>query len=180
MVPRWGVLYNTMEVLDNRYSGTIFVRMNATGHMFNQHYMDAMFPLELVDQPDQALLDRFLDKVVDVDEKTARKREMVANRNMGIMRQESGIEFGDGQAVPVRPLVNGGNGRPQHQTDEAGIGFVNAGEGAVFGLGREARGKTVRELSRLWMYLGGASPGGEERSIGDMTRRYNQEMIPRI
>lgn len=179
MVPRWGVLHNTTEVLDNRYSGTIFVRMDATGHMFNQHYMDAMFPLELVDDPHQALLDIFLDKVVDVDEKTARKREIIANRNMGIMRQESGIEFGDGQVLPVRPVVNGGNERPQHHNDEARIGFMNAGEGAVLGLGREARGRTVRELSRLWMYIGGASPGGEERLAGDITRRYNEGMIPR-
>lgn len=180
MVPRWGVLYNTIEVLDNRYSGTIFVRTDATGHMFNQHYMDVMFPLELADEPDQALLDIFLDKVVDVDEKTARKREIVANRNMGIMRQESGIEFGDGQALPVRPLVNGGSDKPQHRTDEAVIGFINAGEAAVLGLGWEARGKTVRELSRLWMYLGGASPPGEERTIEDITRRYKEEIIPRI
>lgn len=193
MVPRWGVLYNTTEVLDNRYSGTIFVRTDATGHMFNQHYMDIMFPLELLTEPadksnDQILplLDNtFLDKVVDVDEKTARKREIAASRKMGLMRQESGIEFGDGQAVPVRrPPVSGdndssGRGRGSHRgaagdrrgAGEAGEdhgidgidgmddeGFVNAGEAAVLGLGREARGKTVRELSRLWMYIGGGSP----------------------
>lgn len=141
--------------------------------------MDIMFPLDATQQTakkpnDQGtpLLDNiFLDKVVDVDEKTARKREMAATRKMGLMRQESGIEFGDGQAVPVRrPPVNtnsssngNGNGKiPQHHResseDDRIDGFVNAGEAAVLGLGREARGKTVRELSRLWMYIGGASP----------------------
>lgn len=171
MVPRWGVLYNTTEVLDNRYSGTIFVRTDATGHMFNQHYMDVMFPLELTltdnDKPDQALLDIFLDKIVDVDEKTARKRELTATRKMGLMRQESGIEFGDGQAVPVRPLMNGRSTDgviPRRRTADEGTGFVNAGEALVLGLGREARGKTVRELSRLWMYLGGESP--REEGVG--------------
>ncbi len=164
MVPRWGVLHNTTEVLDNRYAGTIFVRMDTTGHMFNQHYMDTMFPRPIDSVPDQEdpdpiqiILDNFLDKVVDVDEKTARKREAIAIRNMGLMRQESGIEFGDGQAVPVGLLVN--NTQQNSNDDEMGIGFVDAGENAVLGLGREARGKTVRELSRLWTYLGGASPG---------------------
>ena len=71
----------------------------------------------------------------------------------------------------MRPLVNGGTHDTtpplQHwaDPDEADgvgigvrIGFMNAGEAAVLGLGRDARGKTVRELSRLWMYLGGGSP----------------------
>lgn len=170
MVPRWGVLRNTTEVLNNRYSGTIFVRMDASGHMFNQHYMDVMFPAalglasvpnhtrpEAVPDPIQALLDEFLDKVVDVDEKLARKRENIAIQNMGLMRRESGIEFGDGQALPVGIIVNGDGGVP-HDGADAGIGFINAGDHAILGLGREAQGKTVRELSRLWMYLGGRSP----------------------
>lgn len=41
-------------------------------------------------------------------------------------------------------------------------GFVREGdEGPLVGLGRGARGKTVRELSRLWTYLGGGSPMGD-------------------
>lgn len=195
MVPRWGVLYNTCEVLDNRYAGTVFVRMDATGHMFNQHYMNAMFPLpHSTDEnnnyhdeeglPDP--LNTFLDQIVDVDEKTARKRDNIAIRNMLLMKRQSslgaGIEFGDGHTLPVlgagvgvEALLNDDHG------DEVvignGNGFVNGGnDGAVLGRAQtngsdsdsggerdrdrvvEARGKTVRDLSRLWMYLDGGSP----------------------
>ena len=179
MVPRWGVLHNITEVLNNRYCGTVFVRMDATGHMFNQHYMDVMFPLakasvpnhaglDPVEDPVRVLLDNFLDKVVDVDEKTARKRENVAIQNIGIMRRESGIEFGDGQRLPVGLLVNDDDDdddddkRARSDGDRVAIGVINAGERAVLSRCREARGKTVRELSHLWKYLGGQSPRREE------------------
>lgn len=173
MVPRWGVLHNITEVLNNRYSGTVFVRMDATGHMFNQHYMDVMFPLAKAPIPNRAgldtaedsvrvLLDNFLDKVVDVDEKTARKRENIAIQNMGIMRRESGIEFGDGQTLPVGQIVNDDNDeRARSDGDRVAIGVINAGDRAVLSRCREARGKTVRELSHLWKYLGGQSPREE-------------------
>lgn len=89
---------------------------------------------------------------------------------MGLMRAESGIEFGDGETVPVGALVNGtsaggggggGGGSGGINVDDDGpyINFVRNGGHAVVGMGVEARGKTVRELSRLWMYLGGGSPG---------------------
>ena len=39
MVPRWGVLYSVEKILDRRYSGRVFVREGATGHLFNQHYL---------------------------------------------------------------------------------------------------------------------------------------------
>ena len=173
MIPRWGVLYNTMTVLDNSYSGTVFVRMGASGHLFNQHYMDPMFPLQptptapshqqqqqhTIPNGHPDILHPFLDKEVDVDEKTAVKRERTALRNMGLMRAESGIDFGDGETVPVGVLANSGADGGLH------IGFVRPGDDAVVGLGREARGKTVRELSRLWMYLGGASPGNEVNGV---------------
>ena len=45
MVSRWGALDNAQNGSRNRYSGTVFVRRGATGHMFNQHYLAIMFPL---------------------------------------------------------------------------------------------------------------------------------------
>lgn len=45
MVPRWGVLHCIQDILNNRYTGSVFVRMGASGHVFVQHYMDLMFAL---------------------------------------------------------------------------------------------------------------------------------------
>ncbi len=45
MVSRWGALDNAQVAPPDRYSGTVFVRRGATGHMFNQHYLAIMFPL---------------------------------------------------------------------------------------------------------------------------------------
>ena len=146
LVPRWGVLYNVTQLLDNRYCGKVFVRMGATGHMFNQHYMDPMFPL------DHSHTSLFLDQVVDVDEKLAVRRENSALQHMGLMRRESSfkpddfnVQFGDGQTIPVGVIVNG-----DHADGEDGINFVDPS--------RHARGKTVRQLSRFWRYVDGGSP----------------------
>ncbi|KAK5676538.1 hypothetical protein LTS10_010839 [Elasticomyces elasticus] len=59
-VARFGVLYfrglgsriipgfarTAMSTLRNRFVGTLFVK-DASGHMFNQHYLDTMFPMKL-------------------------------------------------------------------------------------------------------------------------------------
>lgn len=132
--------------------------------------MDPMFPLCLVAQSSSEPKDSkainiatepnlFLDEVVEVDETTAARRENTAIRNMGLMRQESGVEFGDGGTVPVGIISN----RGAVGDGEPGFGFVEVDGSVVFGLGREARGKTVRELSHLWTYIGGASPPSDHR-----------------
>ena len=148
LVPRWGVLYNVTQLLDNRYCGKVFVRMAATGHMFNQHYMDPMFP------QDHSQASLFLDQVVDVDEKLAVNRENSALQHMGLMRRESSfkkndlnVDLGDGQTIPVGVLVNGHNA----DGDEI-INFVDPS--------KHARGKTVRQLSRFWRYVDGGTPLG--------------------
>lgn len=45
LVPRWGVLKEAQRIPQNRYAGKVFVRIAATGHMLNQHYLSQMFPL---------------------------------------------------------------------------------------------------------------------------------------
>ena len=42
-VPRWGVLHNAKRTSDTNYSGRVFVRLGASGHMIDQHYIQAMF-----------------------------------------------------------------------------------------------------------------------------------------
>jgi len=151
MVPRWGVLYNVMQILDNRFSGRIFVRMGASGHMFNQHYLDAMFPL------DHALAGVFLDQVVNVDEKLALRRESKAVQQISAMRRESMkqlptgevLDWGDKDRIPVDIIVNG---EAPSGGDNVLINFVDSQ------IGSDARGKTVRQLSRLWKYVDGGNP----------------------
>lgn len=137
--------------------------------MFNQHYLDPMFPL------DKARANEFLDRVVEVDETTASRRESVSAQQTGIMRQESSLEnfeFGDGRVVPVGGAASR-NGKSRR--DGAGIGSgINFVEPSGLGVA-QARGKTVRELSRLWRYVGGGSPdsvkiGGLDRVVNAMTR----------
>jgi hypothetical protein len=93
MVSRWGVLHNIEQVHPNRYSGKVFIRLGATGHFFNQHYLDPMFPLN------HSLASRFLDQVVHVDEKLANRRENEAVVQLGAMRRESRLTMDVGSGV---------------------------------------------------------------------------------
>lgn len=150
MITRWGVLYNTREILDNRYCGKVFVRMGVSGHMFNQHYLDPMFPLDKTRASD------FLDEVVEVDEKTASRRESIATQQTGIMGREASLEnfdFGDGQKMPVGVGVSDKR-QTKGAVDGSRINFVEPTSAGV----TQAMGKTVRQLSRLWRYTGGGSP----------------------
>ncbi|MCJ1265575.1 hypothetical protein MMC22_005455 [Lobaria immixta] len=168
MVGQWGVLHNTRKVLDNRYSGSVFVRAGATGHMFIQHYLDVMFPIPSSTPQSPAghdaeegaafkMNNSFLDKVVDVDEKTAARRESTATRKLGIMRRDSGFEDSVNEEEVVINGDNGGLG--QDGESRAGLGGISGqANHAIRAVGQEARGKTTRELSRLWMYLHGGVP----------------------
>ena len=157
MVPRWGVLHSTHNILSNRYAGSVFVRMGASGHMFNQHYMDAMFrylePERQKMDDRHWLVDPFLDKVVTVDEQVVNRRESLAAEQLSVIRRESGLQFGNGETLPDtgNAAVNGSK-----RGSDPVMTFVRTDSGRL--LSEEARGKTVRELSRLWRYQGGRSP----------------------
>lgn len=170
MVGQWGVLHNTRMVLDNRYSGNVFVRAGATGHMLIQHYLDVMFPIpssapqvQYEHGAEEAAAGRvdesFLDKVVDVDETTANRRESTAARKLGIMRRDSGFEEFVHEEEEV--VNNADDGRGLRVNDESRVRFGGlSGQAGSVGwtVGKEARGKTTRQLSRLWMYLDGGDP----------------------
>ena len=167
MVPRWGVLHCTRDILSNCYAGAVFVRMGASGHMLNQHYLDPMFPTpsrsdqrQPTDTEDASPVsaDSFLDQKVSVDSDMLLKRRNTQRKAAGILRSESGgLEFGDGELVHSHC---DSNGRPNGGGALAGgdqtMCFGRTDSGKL--LGEEARGKTVRELSRLWRYQGGKSP----------------------
>ena len=67
MVPRWGVLNNVRHQPQHRYAGSVFIHRHVSGHLFNRHYLDTMFPMDRRAQ-------HFLDQVVDVDIRTAKAR----------------------------------------------------------------------------------------------------------
>lgn len=47
LIPRWGVLYHADRAASKDYSGRVFVRLGASGHLIDQHYIEAMFgPLD--------------------------------------------------------------------------------------------------------------------------------------
>ncbi|KAL6718464.1 hypothetical protein ACLMJK_004555 [Lecanora helva] len=155
-VPRWGVLHFTQDVLNGRYAGSVFVRMGASGHLFNQHYMDPMFPLP--EKESHWLQDSFLDNGVQVDRDLATKKESTVVSNTAFMRKQSGLEFGDGQVLHGVHVPGGSSAGPITNGDPV-MTFDRTDSGRL--LAEEAKGKSVRELSRLWRYQGGRSPHTE-------------------
>ena len=152
MVPRWGVLYNVTEVLNNRYNGKVFVQMGVTGHMFNQHYLNTMFPL------DEAKASEFLDQIVDVDEALANKREKKAMQQMSDMRLDSemgsskSVEPKIGDMLPFELVVN--SEIRSYDPDQLLMKYLEP----IAATNEKAKGRTVRQLSRLWKYVDGGSP----------------------
>ena len=144
--------------------------------MFNQHYLDPMFPLSKFEklaakninglkwEPERKIAshdedsigdkvdDLFLDRIVSPDERLAIEREITAIAELGIVRHKSGLEFGSGQVLkhahgPTESIYANG--------DES-LTFKRTASDRV--VAEEARGKTVKDLSRLWKYVGGNSP----------------------
>lgn len=140
------------------------------GHMFNQHYIDPMFPLSTCQK--QAMKEKrsilskcwervaghpgdhsggksnglFLDQIVKTDGRLSIQREYTVIAEMGVMRRESGLEFGNGQVLRDCEDANG----------DGFMTFLRTASDRV--VVEEARDKTVKDLSRLWKYLGGKSP----------------------
>ncbi|KAL9610406.1 MAG: hypothetical protein Q9167_004889 [Letrouitia subvulpina] len=125
MVPRWGVLYSIKHLLNNRYAGTVFVHLGASGHFFVQHYLDRLFPLSSVDfQSDKGLSPHISNKFL--------KSKVKVGQSFWLQGGET--------TAHVDGALQGMSAFRDPRTAE------------------EAEGKTVKELSRLWRYLGGASP----------------------
>ena len=153
LVPRWGVLYNVCQILDNKYCGKIFVCMGASGHLFNQHYMDAMFSL------DNASTTGFLNQVVDVDDRfgiygeqgLARQAKKAKKSGWEPAEEDNSISQGLGCIMGSRigsVVVDDG-------CISSGAVLVNFAEPKS---ARDTGGKTVRQLSHLCKYIDGGEP----------------------
>ncbi|KAL8724975.1 MAG: hypothetical protein Q9166_007649 [cf. Caloplaca sp. 2 TL-2023] len=181
MVPRWGVLYAVSNLVNNRYAGSVFVRAGASGHMFVDHYLDPMFPLgkhqaskavvkiknrqasgnnrangfinPVNDQVEEAR--SYLDAIVDVDDIIPLKRRTSSPPKSLIpssMQMKGRKNPGTRESHDI-PAING-NGLINCQVMVNGCDITD--EDLV--MEQQARGKMVKDLSRLWLYLGGNSP----------------------
>ena len=152
------------------------------GHMFDQHYLGPMFLLSkrqtkameekngrktrseveagshMENQVADFFGDHFLNRTVTLDNRLAERKDSTVLAEMGIMRRESGLEFGSGQVLEDphwRPNGKDGSG-------DAYLTLKTASDQVV---AEEAKGKTVKELSRLWKYLGGKSPEDHDHEV---------------
>lgn len=144
--------------------------------MFNQHYLKPMFPPSKVqrlamkgkknvkwkfegkiaghdsDRIGDDSDEPFLDRIVTTDEKLALRRDFTELAEINTMRRDSGIEFGDGQVLKDCGDAN----------NDGCLTFLRTASDRI--LVEAAKDKTVRELSRLWKYLGGRSPKDHDRN----------------
>ncbi|KAK3080262.1 hypothetical protein LTS18_002717, partial [Coniosporium uncinatum] len=123
-VARIGVIHHTRKQPKTRYAGRLFIHQHASGSLFNEHYLDSMFPLSVAKDA-QGLpgpMNHFLDQMVCVDEKTAKKRALSMD---AAMHDDVPIRQGD---IERRMSV-------QAETEKSV---------------EEGSERTVRSLSRLW------------------------------
>ncbi|RPA82713.1 hypothetical protein BJ508DRAFT_317984 [Ascobolus immersus RN42] len=176
-VARFGVLQFSSNPPDNRYVGRVFTRKGKGGHLLNQHYLDYMFPIE-----DTRLDKDFLDMEVDVDEDAAvtREGEAVGRGYVGT-GGKAGFDAGGEVTVggdTVGEASGGAGSGVQVQTGRGRVASAPAHgmsasdrEHVREGMRRKAeeqgrqnarvsKGKTVKDLSRLWKYRGGGDPDG--------------------
>jgi hypothetical protein len=171
MVTRWGTLYSVKNVLGNRFCGHVFVYEGASGHMLNQHYLKNMFP---INPPTPSEWDGevpFLDRVVEVDSATVTKRDVTAAGQLRILRQDSlplDASYSQQSISPSMDRISSkadfegvrlGEGGLLREKDLAGaegsritVAMTRSPEGV------QQSGKKVRDLSRLWRYMGGECP----------------------
>ena len=155
-VSKWGVLSfaDSKSHKTNRFSGRLFKR-DGSGHQFNQHYLDGMFPLlgplGPVDEDNS-----FVNTLVKVQEDVAIDRESASAAALaaGTQSLKQGplnnvkVNGGAPKTGPIKPLTNGNSTLSDSQI------LQNAAQKNA----ATTQTKPVRELSRLWQYRNGQSP----------------------
>lgn len=129
LVPTWGVLYHIILGTGTTYSGRVFVHESASGHLFDEHYLGPMLPLLDMSEIEKGDKKCFLNHVARLSDSKG--------KSTGIWRAET---FHD--EAKARVL----NGKPN--------GELSDDESIALPINR-VQGMTVKELSRLWRYIGG-------------------------
>jgi hypothetical protein len=188
MVTRWGALYSAKSILQNRFCGHIFINEGASGHMLNQHYLSDMFPIHHkkagaghaphTSSDSQHQGRPFLDRIVNLDTATVTQRNVNAVHQLAVMRHESAPQDPDDHSHAAHTShvhdVHEIQSKKEHEEFVLKLGEgtrlltkdLSGAEGSRISVvkiheERErdlVKGKTVRQLSRLWRYLDGADP----------------------
>lgn len=154
MVARWGPLCSVDHVSSSRYSGSVFVRKGGSGHLFIEHYLSVMFPLSSSISPTESPEcpadepNSFLDQIVESDREPATSTQpapwTIPDVSSGRRR--------DSMFASIDESVTSDDALCNHDFRIQSSGEIGAGSAS------DAQRKTVRQLSRLWRYLGGACP----------------------
>jgi hypothetical protein len=146
-VALWGVLHFATNRVGShqlpRFLGRLFSRSTSRGgHQFNQHYLDGMFPLKRDEKTGELVgadeANEFMEEVI----KFGKEGNSMENAREAFDISYLGTEgFGSGNiSTPVE--IHGVKGRKRTRT--------------------EVR---VKELSRLWSYRNGRSPGDKPLTL---------------
>ncbi|KAL7276729.1 hypothetical protein RUND412_000266 [Rhizina undulata] len=140
-VARFGALHFAKDKVSNRFVGRMFEWKGKTGHLMNQHYLDPMFGSDNSE---------FLSQVVDVEEAIALAREETV-ATQALCTQVHGEHL---QGVNGSSLAAEANGGASADAGPGGANYINGLRTSI----QQQRGKTVRDLSRLWQYRNGGNP----------------------
>jgi len=178
MVTRWGALYSAEEVLRNRFCGHVFVIENGSGHMLNQHYLSTIFPIGRTPSGEHP----FLDRIIDVESVSLRavgppNGNAAAGKPDGKLSSPVAVtklhtDAGGATVAVGAAAKKDVDGGVVLETDLLGSGEVLSlkdiagAEGTRLSIvlpsgelgGNPAQPTRVRDVSRLWRYLGGESP----------------------
>ncbi|KAL8995003.1 MAG: hypothetical protein Q9169_005179 [Polycauliona sp. 2 TL-2023] len=176
MVPRWGVLYAISKLLNNRCAGNVFIRDKATGHMFIDHYLNPIFPTktcadsQAMPKPPQANGNGYANKHSAETTHENQNLEKGLNFLDAVVEVDEAIPLQRRNIAPLKPLAKMKNGKDygnvRIERHSIVDGFDAVGNEQL--MEQAARGKTVKDLSRLWRYLNGSSPEErQEQSVQD-------------
>lgn len=160
---RWGILAFTK--IANRYMGRIFERPG-TGHLLNQHYLNAMFPLG----PDGKVLERneFMELAIDIADHGSANGNP-ATSVLPNSKVQDGKPLTNGVQIPGQDQRLLGNDRnyslmetllselrPDGVKDDSIVRDVNSPVEVI--VKRSSKTIRVKDFSRLWQYRDGRSP----------------------
>ena len=155
-VARFGALHFSKDKLSNRFVGKIFENKGHGGHLLNQHYLSPMFAGDSSD---------FLEMVVEVEEDKAVQRAQVSSEEMTREEPRSSRSLPPARTKFRMASVEVPNHLDQMRTlgrsiavPTPGTGWGSAAEASTRASVEILRGRTVKELSRLWRYKDGRSP----------------------
>ena len=169
-VARWGVLHfinpPTTDPDFPRFMGRVFQR-EGKGHMFGQHYLDNMFPLEPAGEENTGIgqsgflgADEKGNLFMEEDIECVGKTRMRHSTREGLAtsaRSAEGSSLSEDRRGEEVELESD-ESRDVGLFDESPISSRNSTFNAGHGNGVANRSYKVKDLSRLWQYRNGKSP----------------------